>query len=98
MNAIPAEAVEAAYAELPSEAMRHVNKARLRNILEAALPILLSHEREQARLAHLDAMVNRETKREELAAEYRRGYRDGLIDRKQVTAEPREWEPGDPLE
>lgn len=34
----------------------------------------------------------------ELAAEYRRGYRDGLTDRKQVTAEPRAWEPGDPIE
>ena len=34
----------------------------------------------------------------ELAAEYRRGYRDGLTDRKQVTAAPREWEPSDPVE
>jgi hypothetical protein len=34
----------------------------------------------------------------ELAAEYRRGYRDGLTDRKQVTEEPRAWEPGDPIE
>lgn len=53
--------------------------------LEAAAPYMLSHEREQTRLAHLDAMVNRETKADELAAEYRRGYRDGLTDRKQVT-------------
>lgn len=97
---IPAEAVEAAakylsefLSDYPSDYSQEA-----REILEAAAPILLSHEREQTRLAHVDAMVNRETKRDELAAEYRRGYRDGLTDRKQVTAEPREWEPGDPIE
>ena len=32
-----------------------------RAALEAALPILLSHEREETRLAHVDAVVNAET-------------------------------------
>lgn len=36
-------------------------RERARTYLEAAAPILLSHEREQTRLAHLDAMVNRGT-------------------------------------
>lgn len=32
-----------------------------RELLEAAAPILLSHEREEARLAHIDAVVNAQT-------------------------------------
>ena len=97
---IPAEALEAAHRAWREQAAQEgsIFEYNLRAAIEAAATILLSHEREQTRLAHIDAMVNRETTREELAAEYRRGYRDGLIDRKQVTAEPREWEPGDPLE
>lgn len=108
---IPAEAVEAAAKLLyvedhlwdePWESVschiRERYQARALVAIEATMPLLLSHEREQTRLAHLDAMVNRETKAAELAAEYRRGYRDGLADRKQATAEPRGWEPGDPIE
>jgi len=33
----------------------------MRAALEAALPILLSHEREETGLAHVDAVVNRDT-------------------------------------
>lgn len=83
---IPSEAVEAAAKAIE---LRMDGPVRLQDLaraaLEAAAPHMLSHEREQTRLAHLDAMVNRETKTDELAAEYRRGYRDGLADRKQVT-------------
>lgn len=50
---IPEEAVEAAV-EAHCEGTMHA-------ALEAAYPILLSHEREQTRLAHLDAMVNAAT-------------------------------------
>jgi len=32
-----------------------------REVLDAAAPILLSHEREQTRLAHIDAVVNAQT-------------------------------------
>jgi hypothetical protein len=87
---IPAEAIEAAHRAWREQAKLDgsIFEYNLRAALEAATPYMLSHEREQTRLAHLDAMVNRETKRDELAAEYRRGYRDGLVDRKQVTAEP----------
>ena len=73
---IPAEAVEAAmeayYAngEEPFE-------APMRAALEAAAPYMLSHEREQTRLAHLDAMVNRETKANELAQAWDEGYAAG---------------------
>ena len=45
-----------------------------KDVLEAAAPYMLSHEREQTRLAHLDAMVNRETKREELAQAWDDGH------------------------
>lgn len=45
-----------------------------RKALEAAYPSLLSHEREQTRLAHLDAMVNRETKRAELEKAWHEGW------------------------
>lgn len=48
-----------------------------RAAIEAAAPHMLSHEREQARLAHLDAMVNRETKREELASAWDEGEAAG---------------------
>jgi hypothetical protein len=48
------EAVEAA-------AKAFIEHGTLLEALEAAAPILLSHEREQTRLAHLDAMVNRDT-------------------------------------
>lgn len=50
---IPDEAVEAAV-----EA--HCEGTMLA-ALEAAYPILLSHEREQTRLAHIDAVVNART-------------------------------------
>lgn len=42
----------------------HMKRAALgdmRAALEAAYPILLSHEREETRLAHVDAVVNAET-------------------------------------
>lgn len=51
--------------------------ALARLALEAAAPHMLSHEREQTRLAHLDAMVNRETKQAELAAAWNEGARAG---------------------
>lgn len=95
---IPVEAVEAAakgifdvrddpydldeWEDLDSTA-REPYVCNARAALEAAAPYMLSQ---------------RETKDDELAAEYRRGYRDGLADRKQVTASPRDWEPGDPIE
>ncbi len=41
------------------ERSHHIGQAR--EALEAALPTLLSHEREETRLAHLDAVVNAET-------------------------------------
>jgi hypothetical protein len=44
-------------------------------MLEAAAPYMLSHEREQTRLAHIDAMVNRETKHAELAEVWYEGFR-----------------------
>lgn len=44
---------ECTYHDVPPEVVRL--------ILEAALPILLSHEREETRLAHLDAVVNART-------------------------------------
>ncbi len=37
---------------------RAAYRAKARAALEAALPTLLSHEREETRLAHLDAVVN----------------------------------------
>ena len=40
---------------------------------------MLSHEREQTRLAQLDAMVNRETKRAELAQAWEEGEQAGGI-------------------
>jgi hypothetical protein len=77
---IPAEAIESAAKllyiedhlwdepwETVSCHIRERYQARALVALEAVMPLLLSHEREQTRLAHLDAMVNRETKREELA-------------------------------
>jgi len=81
---IPDEAVEAAARDLavvawgqweyvPNELRsRFLRDARI--CLEAAAPHLLSHEREQTRLAHLDAMVNRETKQAELAAAWEDGH------------------------
>jgi hypothetical protein len=65
---IPDKAIEAAGEFFPPVwTSNEVYRARLIQALEAAAPHLLSHEREQTRLAHLDAMVNRETKRNELA-------------------------------
>ena len=59
---IPAEAVEAARRAYRHEFPYDENEGYVvQLILEAAAPILLSHEREQTRLTHLDAMVNRGT-------------------------------------
>lgn len=66
---IPDEAVEAAADWLPHSddcesrperdcTCRHPRLAIMRGALEGAYPILLSHELEQTRLAHLDAVVN----------------------------------------
>lgn len=66
---IPDEAVEAAAKEMASRSMaiswdeiapmvRQIRTKKMRAALEAAAPILLSHEREETRLAHLDAVVN----------------------------------------
>jgi hypothetical protein len=49
-----------------------------RAALEAAVPHMLSREREETRLAHLDAVVNRETKREELAEAWADGHESGF--------------------
>lgn len=82
----PAEAVEAAAQEIwePNEhddawvddfaTYDAFLSHKARTILEAAAPHMLSHEREQTRLAHLDAMVNRETKQAELAAAWDDGH------------------------
>jgi hypothetical protein len=70
---IPDEAVEAAMKHFPPLYTSVVLAA-----LEAAAPILLSHEREETRLAHLDAMVNRETNRAELAQAWDEGCEEGM--------------------
>jgi len=68
---IPDAAVEAAaeglalqawgdWAYVP-DALRRLFLRDARLALEAAAPILLSHEREETRLAHVDAVVNAET-------------------------------------
>jgi hypothetical protein len=63
MDEVTEEAIEAALG-----AIQHLptveNKSRRRTVaavLEAAYPIMLSHERKQTRLADQDAMVNRDT-------------------------------------
>ena len=83
---IPDEAVEAAAQALwtPSnegdtweseyEPYKEHTRAEAKRALEVAAPHLLAHEREQTRLAHLDAMVNRETKRAELEAAWNDGH------------------------
>jgi hypothetical protein len=61
---IPEDAVQAALeARLSFSNQRGMdNSANLmRHILEAAAPILLSHERQQTADAHRDAIVNRDT-------------------------------------
>ena len=82
---IPAEAVEAA-AKAMLAAGNHVGGWD-------ALPVFMQDNYLRDARAALEAAAPHM-----LAAEYRRGYRDGLTDRKQVTAEPRDWEPGDPVE
>jgi len=58
---IPEAAVEAA-AEAIARGLRYKSAEWMaREALEAAAPILLSHEREETRLAHVDAVVNAET-------------------------------------
>lgn len=57
---VPAEAVEAAHEQLDAMGA-YVSPKYVAAALEAALPILLSHESEQTRLAHLDATVNRDS-------------------------------------
>jgi hypothetical protein len=77
---IPDEAVEAATDAMQQFALTEDRDglqawdAYARKALEAAAPHMLSHEREQTRLAHLDAMVNRETKRAELAEAWDAGW------------------------
>jgi len=61
---IPEAAVEAAAkasAGVFGEAPNKRDFEHIRLVLEAAAPHLLSHEREQTRLAHVDAVVNAET-------------------------------------
>lgn len=68
---IPARAVEAALSAYYERGgltfasahpdTRAAELQDMRAALEAAAPHMLSHEREQTRLAHLDAMVNAET-------------------------------------
>jgi len=67
-SAVPAAAVEAAAEvyygldgslwEDATPEYREAELATFRAILEAALPHLLSHELEETRLAHVDAVVN----------------------------------------
>ena len=80
---IPAEAVEAAAKYLAEKFNWNgeLLPETARAALEAAAPYMLSHEREQTRLAHLDAMVNRETKREELAHAWDQGYKAAMFDK-----------------
>jgi acyl-CoA reductase-like NAD-dependent aldehyde dehydrogenase len=60
---IPDEAVEAAAKALGDRFFWNgpLLPEVAREVLEAAAPHLLSHEREQTRLAHLDAVVNAES-------------------------------------
>jgi len=58
---IPDEAVEAAYLSFMQTGKGGTIRQAMHRALEAAAPYLLSHEREQTRLAHIDAMVNRDT-------------------------------------
>lgn len=83
---IPDEAVEAAARVLHAQESQQqdvgefsleVYEHDVRAILEAAAPHMLSHEREQTRVAHLDAMVNRETRQAELAAAWDEGEAAG---------------------
>lgn len=73
---ISEEAVEAAWEQARDDAdgYPYPERDEIRRILEAAAPHMLSHEREQTRLAHLDATVNRETKQAELAAVWDAGW------------------------
>lgn len=70
------EAARKAWMENPGAESPHLERY-IRSAIEAATPIMLSHERPQTADAHRDAMVNRETKREELAAAWERGVEDG---------------------
>ena len=60
---IPDEAVQAAHQAWREQAALDgsIFEYNLRAALEAAAPHMLSHEREETRLAHLDAVVNAET-------------------------------------
>jgi len=59
---IPEEAVEAAVVAVQQETYGADWAKRVATIaVKAAYPILLSHEREETRLAHLDAVVNAES-------------------------------------
>lgn len=71
---IPDEAVEEALARLPMDVLRYMDADDMRRALEAAAPYLLSRERQQTVDAHRDAMVNRETKRSELAQAWGEGW------------------------
>lgn len=77
---IPPEVVDAAarawHATIPTGDGTFSQRAA-RAALEAAAPHLLSGERQQTADAHRDAMVNRETKRAELAAAFAYGWREG---------------------
>jgi len=57
------EAIEAAHKAWREQAAQDgsIFEYSLRAALEAAAPHMLSHEREETRLAHLDAVVNRDT-------------------------------------
>ena len=72
---IPDEAVQAAHQAWREQAALDgsIFEYNLRAALEAAAPHMLSHEREETRLAHLDAVVNAGTlsKHEALVDELR---------------------------
>jgi len=85
---IPEAAVEAAAKAMSANWKRmHTNESLgfqrmlAEYALEAAAPHMLSHEREETRLAHLDAVVNRETSRAQLAEAWDEGEHAGYLNR-----------------
>jgi len=76
------EAIEAAHKAWREQAAQDgsIFEYSLRAALEAAAPHMLSHEREETRLAHVDAVVNAQTVdrlEKELAATKARVWEEG---------------------
>ena len=86
---IPDEAVEAASAAIEREFPYDENNRYIARLaLEAAYPILISHEIQQTTDAHRDAMVNRETSRELLAQAWDEGHSAGVDHADGLLSEP----------